>query len=70
MKVLNYFQLILSILIFVCMVALIVKNIIVGAIGLLGIPIVALFFVLSLMLVLFAWAEVREYNDNEKTLKR
>lgn len=70
MKFLNYFQLILSILIFVCMVALIVKNIIVGAIGLLGIPIVALFFVLSLMLVLFAWAEVREYNDNEKTLKR
>lgn len=70
MKVLNYFQLILSILIFVCMVALIVKNIIVGAIGLLGIPIVALFFVLSFMLVLFAWAEVREYNDNEKTLKR
>lgn len=70
MKVLNYFQLILSILIFVCMVALIVKNIIVGAIGLLGIPIVALFFVLSFMFMLFAWAEVREYNDNEKTLKR
>ena len=70
MKFLNYFQLILSILIFVYMVALIVKNIIVGAIGLLGIPIVALFFVLSFMLVLFAWAEVREYNDNEKTLKR
>lgn len=70
MKFLNYFQLILSILIFVCMVALIVKNIIVGAIGLLGISIVALFFVLSLMLVLFAWAEVREYDDNEKTLKR
>ena len=70
MKFLNYFQLILSILIFVCMVALIVKNIIVGAIGLLGIPIAALFFVLSFMLVLFAWAEVREYNDNEKTLKR
>lgn len=70
MKFLNYFQLILSILIFVCMVALIVKNIIVGAIGLLGVPIVALFFVLSFMLVLFAWAEVREYNDNEKTLKR
>lgn len=70
MKFLNYFQLILSILIFVCMVALIVKNIIVGAIGLLGIPIVALFFVLIFMHVLFAWAEVREYNDNEKTLKR
>lgn len=70
MKFLNYFQLILSILIFVYMVALIVKNIIVGAIGLLGIPIVALFFVLSFMLVLFAWAEVREYDDNEKTLKR
>lgn len=70
MKVLNYFQLILSILIFVCMVALIVKNIIVGAIGLLGIPIVALFFVLSFMFMLFAWAEVREYDDNEKTLKR
>lgn len=70
MKFLNYFQLILSILIFVCMVALIVKNIIVVAIGMLGIPIVALFFVLSFMFILFAWAEVREYDDNEKTLKR
>lgn len=70
MKFLNYFQLILSILIFVYMVALIVKNIIVGAIGMLGIPIVALFFVLSFMFILFAWAEVREYDDNEKTLKR
>lgn len=70
MKVLNYFQLILSILIFVCMVALIVKNIIVGAIGMLGIPIVALFFVLSFMFILFAWAEVREYDNNDKTLKR
>ena len=69
MNFLNYFKLTLSILIFVGMVALIVKNIIVGAIGL-GIPIVASFFVLSFMLVLFAWAEVREYNDNEKTLKR
>lgn len=70
MKLLNYFQLILSILIFVCMVALIVKNIIVAAIGMLGIQIVALFFVLSFMFILFAWAEVREYDDNEKTLKR
>lgn len=70
MKIINYFQLVLSVLMLVCVVALIVKNIIIGAIGLLGIPIAASFFILSLMFVLFAWAEVREYDDNEKTLKR
>lgn len=70
MKFMYRFQFALCLIAFLCVVALVIKNIATGAIGILGIPIVALFFVLSFMLVLFAWAEVREYDDNEKTLKR
>lgn len=70
MKFLNYFQLALSILIFVCSTILIAKNVAMGALGLWGIPFCLSFFVFTLLLVLFAWGEVKSYDDNEKTLKR
>lgn len=70
MKLMNYFQLALSILIFLGVIALIIRNIVIGNMKPLGIPFAASFLVLTGLLVLYAWAEVRNYENKEKKLKR
>ena len=70
MKLLNYFQLGLSILIFLGVISLIIRNIAIGNMKPLGIPFAASFFVLTGFFVLHAWAEVRDYDEKEKTFKK
>ena len=69
MKFMNYFQLALSILIFVCSTILIVKNVAMGTLGLWGIPFCLSFFVFTLLLVLISWGEVKQFNDNDNKKK-
>lgn len=70
MKFWKRLQFVLCLMAYLCVLALVIKNIAIGAIGILGIPFAASFLLLMGLTVLFSWAEVREYNDNEKTLKR
>ena len=68
MKFLNYFQLVLCIVIFVSVIALIIKNISIDNIGPMGILFATALFILTGMLVLYAWGEIRNYDKNERTL--
>ena len=68
MKFLNYLQLALSVFMFVGVIALIIKNIVIGNMGPLGIPLAASFFILTGMFVLYALGDIKDSKDNEKTL--
>ena len=70
MKFLCYFQLVLSLLMFVGVITLIIKEIVTGNMGLLGIPFAASIFVITGLLVLYALVEVKTYDDKDKTLRR
>lgn len=70
MKFMNYLQLVMSILMFAGVAALSIKNIMVGNIGLLGIAFIISFLVLTGLMVLFAWGEIKNTNDKEKTMRR
>lgn len=70
MKFMNYLQLVMSILMFAGVAALSIKNIMTGNIGLLGIAFIISFLVLTGLMVLFAWGEIKNTNDKEKTMRR
>ena len=70
MKFLNYLQFVLCLMAYLCVLALVIKNIAIGAIGIKGIPLASLFLILMGLIVLFSWAEIKGFNDGEKTLRR
>lgn len=68
MKIMNYLQLVLCVLVFLAVAALSIKNIMAGNIGLLGLAFVISFLVLTGLMILFAWGEIKNYNDNNNRI--
>lgn len=68
MKIMNYLQLVLCVLVFLAVAALSVKNIMAGNIGLLGIAFIVSLLILTGLMVLFAWGEIKNYNDNNNRI--
>lgn len=68
MKIMNYLQLVLCVLVFLAVAALSIKNIMAGNIGLLGIAFIVSLLILTGLMVLFAWGEIKNYNDNNNRI--
>ena len=69
MKFMNYFQFALCLIAFIGVVALVIKNIVTGAIDIWGIPFAASFLLLMGIMVLCSWAELKQSEDNENKIK-
>lgn len=70
MKFWNRLQFVFCLMAYLCVLALVIKNIAMGAIGIKGIPFAASFLLLMGLIVLFSWAEIKEFNDNENRIKK
>lgn len=69
MKFMYRFQFFLCLMAFLCALALVIKNIVTGAIGVLGIPFVASFLLFMGLIVLCAWNELKQFKNNENKIK-
>ena len=70
MKFWNRLQFVLCLMAYLCVLVLVIKNIAIGTIGIKGISFAALFLFLMGSIVLFSWAEIKEFNDNENRIKK
>lgn len=70
MKFLSRFNFALCLIAFIGAVALVIKNIVTGAIGIKGVLVAALFVLLMGLIVLFSWSDIKKYDDKEKFLRR
>lgn len=70
MKFWKRLQFVLCLMAYLCVLVLVIKNIAIGTIGIKGISFAALFLFLMGSIVLFSWAEIKEFNDNENRIKK
>lgn len=70
MKFWKSLQFVLCLMAYLCVLVLVIKNIAIGTIGIKGISFAALFLFLMGSIVLFSWAEIKEFNDNENRIKK
>lgn len=70
MKFWNSLQFVLCLIAYICVLVLVIKNIAIGTIGIAGFPFAASFLLLMGLIVLFSWAEIKEFNDNENRIKK
>ena len=69
MKFWNRLQFVLYLMAYLCVLVLVIKNIAIGAIGVLGIPFAASFLILMGLIVLCAWNELKQFKNNENKIK-
>lgn len=69
MKFMYSFQFFFCLMAFLCALVLVIKNIVTGAIGVLGIPFAASFLILMGLIVLCAWNELKQFKNNENKIK-
>ena len=69
MRFIYRFQFALCLIAFIGVLALVIKNTLTGAIGILGILFAALFLLLMGLIVLSSWGELKQIKDNENKIK-
>lgn len=70
MKFLSRFNFALCLIAFIGVVALAIRNIAIGAIGIKGALVAAIFVILMGLIVVFSWRDIKDFDDKEKFSRR